>query len=52
MATSVSNIAEVIHEIRCRCGDNNETWGIKYKDCGCCLEYANFRHDLVDYKSF
>ena len=56
MASSVSNLvinlAEVIHTIKCRCGDDNKTWGIKCKDCDGCLEYANIRDDLIEYKWF
>ena len=27
-----------------------ETCGIKQKHCNCCLEYKNFKDDLIDYK--
>ena len=29
-----------------------ETCGIEYKDCKCCLEYANSKDDLIEYKCF
>ena len=29
-----------------------ETRGIKYKHCECCLEYANVKDDLIEYKRF
>ena len=28
-----------------------QTCGIKYKDCECCLDYTNFKDDLLLYKS-
>ena len=45
MASSVSNLAndltERIHKVKCKYGHDDkkcETFGIKYKDCGCFLE--------------
>ena len=29
-----------------------ETWGIKYKHCGCFLVYTIFKDDLIQYKCF
>ena len=46
----VNNLAEGIHKIKCRYGYDDkkcETWGIKYKDCNCFLEYTNLK---VEYK--
>ena len=57
MASSISNpvdnLAEGIHKIKCKYGHDNkkcETCGIKYKDCGCCLEYKNVKDNLILYK--
>ena len=50
LSNLVDNLAERIHKIKY--GHNNkksETCGIKYKDCGCCLEYTNIKDDLIEY---
>ena len=42
----VDNVAEGTYKIKCKYGyDNKEckTFGIKYKDWQCCLEYANVK---------
>ena len=47
------NLAEGIQKIKCKCGNSNrkcKTCGRKYKDCKCCLEYANVIDDLIQYK--
>ena len=56
-ASSLSNLVgylpEGIHEIKFKYEHDNkkcETCGIKYKDCECCLEYANVKADLIEYK--
>ena len=44
LSNLVNNLAEEIHKIKCKYGRYDkifETWGIKYKDCECCLEYTN-----------
>ena len=48
MASSLSNLldnlAERSHKIKCKYGHDNEKFekcGIKYRDCECCLKYAN-----------
>ena len=49
----VNNLSERIHKIKCKYGNddkNCETCGIKYKYCGCFLEYADFKEDLIEYK--
>ena len=49
----VHNLAERIHKIKCKYGHDDKqckTCKIKYKDCECFLEYANFKDDLVEYK--
>ena len=49
----VNNLSEGIHKIKCKYGHDDkkcETCGIKYKYCGCFLEYTNFKDDLVEYK--
>ena len=51
----VNNLSQRIHKIKCKFGHNDkkcETCGIKYKYCDCFLEYANFVHDLIEYKCF
>ena len=53
LSNLVNNLSEVIHRIKCKCGrddKNCETCGIKYKCCGCLLEYTNFKDDLIEYK--
>ena len=50
----VDNLANVIHIIKCTYGHDNkicETYRIKYKDCGCCLQKTNVRDDLIEYNS-
>ena len=56
MASSLSNLvinlAEGVHDIKCKYGHDNkncETCGIKYKDCECCVEYTNVKDDLVEF---
>ena len=47
-----NKFAEEIHKIKRKCGHDHrkcETHGIKYKDCECCLEYANIKDDLREY---
>ena len=49
----VYDLAEGIYKIKCRCEHYNnkyKTCGIKYCDCECCLEYANIKDDLIEYK--
>ena len=49
----VNNLSERIHKIKCKYGNddkNCETCGIKYKYCGCFLEYTDFKEDLIKYK--
>ena len=57
IVTSISNLAdnlaEGIHKIKYKYGHdykNYETFGIKYKDCEFCLEYTNFKNDLIECK--
>ena len=49
LSNLVDNLAEKIHKIKRKYGHNkkHETCGIKYKDCECCLEYTNFKDDLI-----
>ena len=40
----VDNFAVGVHKIEYKYGHDNKKWkacGIRYKDCGCCLEYTN-----------
>ena len=51
----VNNLSEGIHNIKCKYGHDDkkcETCGIKYKYCGCFLEYTNFKDDLVEYNVY
>ena len=54
MASLVSNLAndlaEGIHKIVISnmVKKRRETCGIKYKDCNCFLEYANFKDDVIE----
>ena len=57
MASSLSsfldNLPEGIHKIKNKHRYGNrkcEMCGIKYKYCECCLEYTNFKYDLILYK--
>ena len=57
MARSLSNLvnslSEGLHIIKYKLGHDDkkcETCGIKYKYCGCFLEYRNFKDDLREYK--
>ena len=54
MTSSLSNLfdnlAEGIHEIKCKYGRDNKkckTCEIKDKDCECCLEYINVKDYLI-----
>ena len=54
LSSLINNISEGIHRIKCKFGHHDkkcETCGIKYKYCDCCLEYTNFKDDLLEYKS-
>ena len=47
----VNNLAEGIHKVKCKLGKNDkkcETCGIKCNDCGCFLEYADCKDDLIE----
>ena len=53
LSNLVSNLAEGIHDIKCKYRHDNkkcETCGIKYKYCECCLEYTNVKEALIEYK--
>ena len=50
MSNLFNCLAEGIDKIKCNCGHDNkkcEMRGIKYKDCGFCLEYANVKDNLI-----
>ena len=54
MASTLSNfvnsLTEGIHKIKCKYGHDNKkckTCGIRYKDCECCLKYANIKDDFI-----
>ena len=49
----VNNLSEGIQKIKCKYRHDDkicETCGIKYKYCGCFLEYINLQDDLIEYK--
>ena len=53
LSNHVNNLADGIHKIRCTYRHDNkkyETWGVKYKDCKCCLEYAIVKNSVIEYK--
>ena len=57
MASSLSSLpndlTEGIHEIKSKYKHNDQkykTFGIKYKDWDCFLEYTNIKGDLIEYK--
>ena len=52
LSNLANNIAEGIHKIRYKYGNDNKkykTCGIRYKNCECCLEYTNVKDVLVVY---
>ena len=53
LSHSVNNLPEGLQRIKCKLGHDDktcETCRIKYKYCRCCLEYTNFKDDLIEYK--
>ena len=53
LSNLVNNLSERIHKIKCKYGHDDkecETYRFKYKHCGCFLEYANFKDDLIESK--
>ena len=53
LSNFVNNLSEGHHRIKCKLGHddkNLETCGIKYKHRNCCLEYTNFKDDLIECK--
>ena len=47
----VNNLSERFHRIKCKLGHDDkkcETCRIKYKYCGCFLEFTNFKYDLIE----
>ena len=53
LSNLVNNLARGIHKIICKNEHDNkkcETYGIKYKDCKCFLEYTNFKDNLIECK--
>ena len=48
LSNLITNLAEEIYEIKCKCGHDDETCEtsrIKYEYCDCFLEYTNFKDD-------
>ena len=53
LSNLVNNLSEGIHIIKCKFGNDNkkcETCGIRFKYYNCCLEYINFKDNLIEYK--
>ena len=57
MASSISSFADKLaakmHKTKSKYRHDNkksETWGVKSKDCKCCIEYTNVKVDLIEYK--
>ena len=53
LSNLVNNLSDGIHRIKCKFGHNDtkcKTCGIKYKYCGCFLEYINFKDDIIENK--
>ena len=49
----INNLSEGIQKTKCKLGQDYEkcqTCRIKSKYCGCFLEYANFKDNLIDYQ--
>ena len=49
----VNNLSEGILRIKCKHGHDDkkcEIYRIKYKYSDCCLEYTNFKDDLIEHK--
>ena len=49
----VNYLTEILDKIKCKYGHGDkkcETCRIKYKSCNCCLEYTNFKDDLIEWK--
>ena len=52
LSNLVNNLAERINKIKCKYGHGNKnckTFGIKHKNCKCCLKYKNVKDDLIEY---
>ena len=53
LSNLVNNLSDGIHRIKWKFGHNDtkcKTCGIKYKYCGCFLEYINFKDDIIENK--
>ena len=53
LSNLVNNLAEGSCKIKCKYGHDERKCGtcrIKYKDCMCFLEYANFRDNVIECK--
>ena len=50
LSNLVNNLTKGIHKVKFKYGHDNKkfkTWGNKYKDCECCLEYTDALDDLI-----
>ena len=53
LSNLANNFAEWIHKTKFKYGHDDKkckTWGIKYKDCDCFVDYTNFKDNLIEYK--
>ena len=53
LSSRLNDLTEGIHEIKSKYKHNDQkckTFGIKYKDWDCFLEYTNIKGDLIEYK--
>ena len=53
LSNLVDNLAERNHNIKCKYENDFKkcvTYGVKYSDCECYLEYTNIKDDLILYK--
>ena len=53
LSNLLNSLSEGLHIIKCKLGLDDKTCGtcgIKYKYCGCFLEYTNFKDNLIEYK--
>ena len=50
LSNIVDNLAEEIHKVKCKYGDDNKKCKIGCKDFEYCVEYTNVENDLIVYR--
>ena len=53
--SNLNNLAGAIHNVKCKYWHNDEiceTYGIKYKNCECFLQYTNFKDNLIEHNLY